>query len=299
MATVLVVDDSPIDRQLVGGLLLQDTDWTVTYANDGVAALDLIRLGPPDLVVTDLQMPEMNGLELVAAIRKGFSQVPVVLTTGKGSEEIAVEALHAGAASYVPKRALSTLLVDTVRRVLAAFQEDRHRSELMKRVMIRSESFEIENDVNLLLSLSRHIQQVLADAWGLDRTDRLRIGTALEEALLNALYHGNLGVSSELKEIDHDAFYQQANERREVSPWRERRIRVSVRITAEELEVSIRDEGRGFDPSTLPDPTDPENLDRPCGRGVMLMRAFMDDVRYNATGNEVTLVRNRIRERAR
>ena len=62
------------------------------------------------------------------------------------------------------------------------------------------------------------------------------------------------------------------------------------------MEVSIRDEGDGFDPSKLPDPTDPENLDRPCGRGVMLMRAFMDDVRYNATGNEVTLVRKRIRK---
>ena len=297
MATVLVVDDSPIDRQLVGGLLQQDTDWTVTYAGDGAAALASIRIGPPDIVVTDLQMPEMTGLELVTAVRKSFSQVPVVLMTGKGSEEIAVEALHAGAASYVPKRALSTMLVDTVRRVLASFQEDRHRSELMKRVAVRSESFEIENDVNLLLSLSRHLQQTLADAWGLDRTDRLRIGTALEEALLNALYHGNLGVRSELKEIDHDEFYKQANERRIALPWSDRRIRVLVRITSEEIEVTIRDEGNGFDPSKLPDPTDPENLDRPCGRGVMLMRAFMDDVRYNATGNEVTLTRKRARKK--
>ena len=296
MPTVLVVDDSPIDRQLVGGLLKQDTDWTVTYAGDGAAALDSIRTSLPDIVVTDLQMPEMTGLELVIAVRKSFAQVPVVLMTGKGSEEIAVEALHAGAASYVPKRVLSTMLVETVRRVLASFQEDRHRSELMKRATVRAESFEIENDVNLLLSLSRHFQQTLADAWGLDRTDRLRIGTALEEALLNALYHGNLGVRSELKEIDHDEFYKQANERRIALPWSDRRIRVQVRLTLQEMEVSIRDEGDGFDPSKLPDPTDPENLDRPCGRGVMLMRAFMDDVRYNATGNEVTLVRKRVRK---
>ena len=297
MPTVLVVDDSPIDRQLVGGLLKQDTDWTVTYAGDGAVALDSIRTSPPDIVVTDLQMPEMTGLELVIAVRKSFAQVPVVLMTGKGSEEIAVEALHAGAASYVPKRALATMLVDTVRRVLASFQEDRHRSELMKRATVHAESFEIENDVNLLLSLSRHLQQTLADAWGLDRTDRLRIGTALEEALLNALYHGNLGVRSELKEIDHDEFYKQANERRIALPWSDRRIRVQVRLTLQEMEVSIRDEGDGFDPSKLPDPTDPENLDRPCGRGVMLMRAFMDDVRYNATGNEVTLVRKRVQKR--
>ena len=295
MATVLVVDDSPIDRQLVRGLLQQNTDWTVSFAGDGAAALDSIRTSPPDIVVTDLQMPEMTGLELVTVVRKSFAQIPVVLMTGKGSEEIAVEALHAGAASYVPKRALSTMLVDTVRRVLASFQEDRHRSELMKRAIVRAESFEIENDVNLLLSLSRHLQQTLGEAWSLDRTDRLRIGTALEEALLNALYHGNLGVRSELKEIDHDEFYRQANQRRVTLPWSDRRIRVQVRVTSQEMEVSIRDEGDGFDPSKLPDPTDPENLDRPSGRGVMLMRAFMDEVRYNATGNEVTLVRKRAR----
>lgn len=296
MPTVLVVDDSPIDRQLVGGLLRQDTDWVVLFAEDGAMALEQIQKSPPDLVVTDMQMPGLNGLELVAAIRKGFSQVPVILMTGKGSEEIAVEALHAGASSYVPKRALASMLVETSRRVLSAFQDDRHRAELLKRVDLRMETFHIENDVNLLLSLSRHLQQMLGDSWSSDRTDRLRSGTAFEEALLNALYHGNLEVSSDLKEVDHAAFYKLVEERRNLSPWRDRRVHVSVRLSPDEIEVAIRDEGPGFDPTKLPDPTDPENLDRPCGRGVMLMRAFMDDVVYNSQGNEVTLRRKRIRK---
>ena len=296
MATVLVVDDSPIDRQLAGGLLRQDTDWVIEFADDGAQALEQIRIAAPDLVITDMQMPGLNGLELVAAIRKSFSQIPVILMTGKGSEEIAVEALHAGAASYVPKRSLASMLVETSRRVLAAFQDDRHRTELLRRIALRVESFEIENDVNLLLSLSRHLQQMLGDAWSIDRTDRLRSGTAFEEALLNALYHGNLEVSSDLKEVDHTAFYKLVDERKASSPWRERRIHVSVRLTMQDVEVVIRDEGPGFDPGKLPDPTDPANVDRPCGRGVMLMRAFMDDVRYNSTGNEVTLRRRRIRK---
>lgn len=296
MATVLVVDDSPIDRQLVGGLLRQDTDWNVEFAEDGARALDVIRTMPPDLVITDMHMPGVNGLDLVAAIRKGYSQIPVILMTGKGSEEIAVEALHAGAASYVPKRALAVSLIETSRRVLAVLQDDRYRAELLNRVQLRTEHYQVENDVNLLLSLSRHLQQMLGDAWGIDRTDRLRSGTAFEEALLNALYHGNLEVSSDLKEIDHTAFYKLVEERRNSSPWRDRRIHVNVRLTAHEVEVAIRDEGPGFDPSKLPDPTDPENLDRPCGRGVMLMRAFMDQVSYNGQGNEVILKRARVRK---
>ena len=55
----------------------------------------------------------------------------------------------------------------------------------------------------------------------------------------------------------------------------------------------MRDEGSGFDPGALPDPLDPENLEKASGRGVLLMRAFMDDVRYNDAGNEVTLVLRR------
>ncbi len=55
----------------------------------------------------------------------------------------------------------------------------------------------------------------------------------------------------------------------------------------------IRDQGRGFDPNSLPDPTDPANLEKAAGRGVLLMRSFMDEVSYNDRGNSVTLVKRR------
>jgi CheY-like chemotaxis protein len=294
MTTILVVDDSTVDRKLAVGLLMQETGWSVIESSDGKHALAQLRDLAPDIVVTDLQMPELNGLELIEAIRKSHSHIPVILMTSKGSEEIAVQALHAGASSYVPKRALSTMLVETTRRVLAAMNENRKHSELMNRLIERTECFVLENEVNLLMALSRHLQSLLADSWGLDRTDRMRTGTALEEALLNAMYHGNLEISSELKEKDHQAFYALAEDRRNSVPWANRKIHVSVRMNPKDVTFTIRDEGNGFDPGTLPDPTDPENLARPFGRGVMLMRAFMDDVTYNDIGNEVCLRRCRV-----
>ena len=295
MTSVLVVDDSTVDRKLATGLLMQESEWTIIEAHDGKSAIAAVKASSPDVIVTDLQMPEMNGLELLEAIRKHHANIPVVVMTSKGSEEIAVQALQSGASSYVPKRSLATMLVETVRRVLAAMQESRKHSELMNRLVERTEAFILENDVNLLMAMSRHLQSLLADSWSLDRTDRLRTGTALEEALLNAMYHGNLEVSSELKEQDHQAFYALAEERRSSAPWIHRRIYVDVRLNPHEATFVIRDEGKGFDPATLPDPTDPENLARPFGRGVMLMRAFMDDVSYNPIGNEVSLRRNRFR----
>ena len=69
MTSVLVVDDSAPDRKLAGGLLERQLEIAVVYANDGRDALKLFERHVPDLVVTDLMMPEMNGLELIEAVR--------------------------------------------------------------------------------------------------------------------------------------------------------------------------------------------------------------------------------------
>jgi CheY-like chemotaxis protein len=291
MTRVLVVDDSPIDRKLAGNQLEKNTDWTVEYANDGQQGLEAIRRQQPDLVLTDLQMPELDGLELCCAVRREFPDVSVILMTARGSEEVALAALQAGAASYVPKRALAHQLLETARRVLSARNDDRVQREVLRRMQSRSESFVVENDLELLLSLSRYLQLSLATQWGLDMSARMQVGMALEEALLNSYYHGNLEVDSKLKEEDFQTFYQMAETRRATAPYRDRTITVESRLTSQGVSYSIRDQGPGFDLSKLPDPTALENLDRPCGRGVMLMRAFMDEVHFNEKGNQVTLVK--------
>ena len=125
MTTVLVVDDSPVDCRLVEGLIRQNSGWKTVFAANGRQALDQLELHLTDLVLTDLQMPVMDGLELVSAVRKEFPLIPVILMTSKGSEEIAVKALHRGAASYVPKRKLARDLMDTMRLVLSAASDNR------------------------------------------------------------------------------------------------------------------------------------------------------------------------------
>src|SRR5262245_55145793 len=106
MTTVLVVDDSPVDRHLAGKLLEKTAGMTVVYATDGRNALDVMRQTQLDLVLTDMQMPGMDGLELVGEVRSQYPQIPVILMTAHGSEELAVQALQQGASSYVPKRNL-------------------------------------------------------------------------------------------------------------------------------------------------------------------------------------------------
>ena len=100
MVEILVVDDSPIDRMLISAMLQRGTGWKVTTAENGQQAIEAMRTRSFSLVVTDLQMPELDGLGLVRAIRNEFIFVPVVLVTAFGSEKQSVAALQAGAANF-------------------------------------------------------------------------------------------------------------------------------------------------------------------------------------------------------
>src|SRR3954468_5856371 len=123
MPTVLVVDDAAVDRKLVGGLLAKVPGLQVQFAANGEEALERLPAIDPDVVVTDLVMPGMSGLELVARVVAAHPGVPIILMTGKGSEDVAVKALRAGAASYVPKGSLHQYLLTTVEDVLEMVNE--------------------------------------------------------------------------------------------------------------------------------------------------------------------------------
>jgi len=291
MSTVLVVDDNAVDRRVVGGLLEKAGGLSVRFADSGASALDHIRQAVPDIVVTDLVMPEMDGLALVSEVVSGYPRVPIILMTGYGSEEIAVKALHAGAASYVPKSHVSTMLVETVQKLLEMLREQEHQQRLIGRMVRNDCEFELNNDLGLVPPIINYLIRGLRGVGYSDEGTGIRISVALEEALNNAIYHGNLELGSELRELESAQYRQIVRERRESLPYRDRKVFVSASISRAEARFHIRDEGPGFDPHSLPDPTDPANLELPSGRGVMLMRTFMEEVVYGPKGNEVTLVK--------
>lgn len=294
MTTILVVDDSAVDRRIVGGLLAKVTDWEVVFAVDGRDALGKMDGAPVDLVVTDLIMPEMDGLELVSEVKQRSPFVPVIIITSKGNEEIAVKALQTGAASYAPKNTLARSLVQTIQKILSVAGQQRDEARLIGCLTGSQYSFELENDSSLIPPLIGYLQEGATRIGLCDETERIRVGVALDEALVNALFHGNLEISSDLRDSDFEAYCKLVNTRKHLTPYGQRRIHVEATFTAEEGRFLICDEGPGFDPTSLPDPTDPANLEKLGGRGILLMRTFMDDVTFNTSGNEVTLVKKRI-----
>lgn len=298
MPTVLVVDDTSVDRRIAGGLLEEDQTIRVTYADNGASAIDEMAKSVPDLVITDLQMPEMGGLELVQRVRMVYPNVPVILMTAKGSETIAMEALSQGAASYVPKSQLNDRLLETTHDVLSMSQASSTYADLMACQEQIEISYSLGNNPELIDALLELVQEVFEGMKLFEHSEKCRTMVAVREALLNALYRGNLEiVPSEVEDSREDILAGKAGvieQRKAQAPYSDRKIHVDLQIDKSHARFSIRDEGPGFDHASTLSPTAAmanEIDDMAQGRGLKLMRSFMDEVSYNDQGNQVTLVK--------
>jgi CheY-like chemotaxis protein len=291
MPRILVVDDSDFDRRVVCGVLEQETEVEVAAAANGIEAIAELDGGNIDVVVTDLVMPEMDGLELVGQIREKHPRVPVIVVTSRGSEVVAVEALKRGAASYVPKKVVASRLVKTVHELLAITTVQRGHDRLIDCLQETTHQFALENDVILIDSLVVHLMGFVRQLDLCDAPERRCVSVALKEALANALYHGNLEIDPALRQCSEHEYAQAAWRSKRLSPYKDRRIHVTAQLSRHEALFTVRDEGKGFDVTNLPDPANPAHLGDSSARGIVLMRTFMDEVVYNTAGNEVTLVK--------
>lgn len=293
MTRIQVVEDSPTQAAEIE-FLLKDAGYEVSVARNGVAALEAIRQLTPDMILTDLHMPEMNGLQLIEAVRKEFPEVPVVMMTADGTEEIAAQALNAGASSYILKRMLDRDLLPTLEEISDMLRARLTRDRLSGTIVSSDVAYRLPNDHELATALVGRLEEQLNELGVADKTGVFRIALGLKEALINAIDHGNLELNSNLREDGSQTSYRTlGTERSTQEPYASRRVTLRATITDDEIRYVINDEGPGYDPSTLPDPRDPENLLRPHGRGLMLIQNFMDSVTHNAKGNEITLVKRR------
>ncbi|MEW4564030.1 response regulator [Bremerella sp. JC770] len=291
--TILVVDDTAVDRALVGGILQKNNagNLSIHFAESGEEALEMVASEDPDIVLTDLRMPGMDGLELVKAMRFEYPFIPCILMTAHGSEEIAAEALRQGAASFVPKKDLIQKLASTLINVLASAHHERVAKRFDDCWHETTSHFTLENDASLIGAVTGHVQNYLQKFRSVPENELVRLGVALDEALRNAMFHGNLQLESELWAADPEKFYAEAERRQQIEPYRGRTVHFTLTCLREEVRFIVRDHGEGFDVSQETfDPSDPMQLTRPNGRGLFLIRTFMDEVNFNETGNEITMI---------
>ncbi len=285
---VLVVDGSPVDQRLAEGLI-EKNGWQALTAAGPVEALRLLEEEKPAVLLTALS--GADGLALIDDVRVRHPLVPVVLLTAPEGEETAIQALQRGAASFVPKKSLLTELADRIEQVLAVAQTDQQSQRLLASLMRVESTFVLDNDRHLVPGLVHYFHEQMARLQLAEQATLVRVSIALEEALLNAMYHGNLEVGSELRQEDDVHYHALAERRRAQPPYRDRRVHLRGTLSRSEAVFVIRDEGPGFDPTRLPDPRDPANLEKTSGRGLLLIQTFMDRVSFSPSGNELTMTK--------
>lgn len=261
-ARILVADDEPLVRDLLANLLTRK-GHEVLLAADGEEALKLFRGNRVDLVLSDVRMPGVNGLQLLKAVKDANPRVPVVLISGYGQVETVVDALKAGAESFLAKPLHMDQLSKVVDQALnlvsirpgvpPTLPEFRQASR-----MAAPSNPDYIGEIVYQIALSA----VAVGFAEIDLDNNVKL--ALVEAITNGMEHGN--------------------------QWNDDlSIQVESTITRNLLEVTIRDQGPGFDPAQLPDPTSPEQLLCERGRGIFLIRSIMDEVIFTPPNNVVTI----------
>ncbi|QDV21927.1 ATP-binding response regulator [Aureliella helgolandensis] len=291
MPMILVADDSELDRMVIQEMLKKEPlDWLVEVVGSAEEAIALMREMAFDLVVTDVLMPGMSGIDLLNHVHRQPCRVPVIVISGQDDKSSAVEALRQGAASYVPKSELGSRLGETVKQVLDAARSEQGYQNLIGCANEMRYQFTFENDSNLIQPFIRLMQQ-MAGGMGLLCPEALtRFGIAIDEAMVNAMCHGNLELSQdemvEVRSQLHTGARIEVMEQRRQSPeFVDRRLHVAAGLSKEGIKVTIRDDGGGFPVS--------DAQHSGAHRGITIIENLVDKASYNSSGNELTLVKLR------
>ena len=188
------------------------------------------------------------------------------------------------------------MLGETLENVLGTLRTDESFAALIDCLEENEYRFCMANDPALIRPLTNLITQVTNGMSLFKGAENVRLAIAIQHALLNAMYRGNLELSRESVEVTDNGILfgnepKIAKDRRNEEPYRDRCVHVSACINRNEVRIRIRDEGPGFDTSTVPAAADPETLVHETGRGLLIMSSFMDGLAFNKEGNEVTMIK--------
>ncbi len=151
----------------------------------------------------------------------------------------------------------------------------------------------VGNEIDDIAPVSVHVADLLATNWSACPSRTRRIVIALQEAISNAVLHGNLGLSSSLRENGNDEFLRLAEVRRRQTPWKERIVCVRCCVNDHSAEIVVTDQGDGFEPAAVRSCVDGSGIYKMSGRGIAIMEALMDNVVFNDGGRTVILTINR------
>ncbi len=244
---VLIADDGRDNREFIVDYILKPNGFTPIVARDGLEAIDLVHQHNPDIILLDLQMPKMNGLEVLDTLQAEGRDIPVILMTFHGSEEIAIEVYRKGVRDYVKKPYTVEEMLGAMDRALAEIRLRREKEALTERLLRANASLNRRvNELNTLYQIGKSVTSLVAMEQLLPRIvdEAVRLADAQQGSLL--MVEGDQLVCRAYKaNTDQKAQFVREFSRDRLA-WRAVQSGTPVVLTPEEL-----DKYRAQDP-TLP-----------------------------------------------
>ncbi|MBF0276326.1 MAG: response regulator [SAR324 cluster bacterium] len=287
---IMLVDDEFL---LVQGISegLTDNGHQVTQAENGKQAYQIFAEAPEsfDLIITDIKMPVMDGLELLKKVHRLDVDMPVIIITGHGDLEISIEALRLGALDFM----LKPVKMKHLYLAIAKLERIRRFQENFLNVLpfVDPVRISIPSQMILVDGVTSWIRNYLHPLYRKHGISVNEISIVVTEALTNAIVHGNLEIPSSLKEESLSDFQDLVSRRETEFPYTEKKVSLSFQISPEKLEMKFEDEGKGFDYSKLPNYDDSAAM-MLSGRGLLLIHSFVDQMIWNEKGNSLKIVKN-------
>jgi CheY-like chemotaxis protein len=290
---ILIADD---EEQIIDILRLHFEKWgySCDSAENGEEAFSKIIKSPPDLLVTDIRMPRMDGLELIEKIKGEGIELPVVVITAYFDIDNAIKALRLGAVNFFKKPFEFPAIHNTIFKIEKLKVSQLERLNALSYLEKGDMRFIIPSDVDLIDGVSSYITDRAMDLGIIPGHHKFYTQLAIDEAISNAILHGNLRIKDLEAEDKRNRTREELYRERFSQPeFGNKKVHIEAVLNPSMMEVVVTDEGDGFNYSELPDPTDSENVFRYHGRGIFVIRNTMDQVRFNEKGNSITLVKHK------
>lgn len=263
-------------------------NYEVILAETGNEGIDKFREFLPDIVISDMRLPDKNGNIVVKEIKDIDKNVPIIIITGYSDHQLILSAMKNGAVDLLKKPFKPNDLKYLINKIETLFRKIKVKLSASF-VQWEKRHIIIKNDINIIRSvvdfIFSNLDYISEDA------SFMKIG--LQELLINAIEHGNLDISNMEKQelLDRGDYNRVLKERMQQPEFREKFVDIKIFSTPEYLKITLEDMGKGFDPSQIPDPENPENFLKESGKGILMAIHAFDKVEYNAVGNGVTLIK--------
>ncbi|MFO7868765.1 MAG: response regulator [Bacteroidales bacterium] len=285
---VLIVEDDPASMNYLE-IILNKEGLEYKTASNGEEGLEIFKQYHPHIVLTDINMPRMSGIEMLSAIKQINSQTIVIMLTAFNSEKYVIESMKYGANNYLKKPILKENIIGLLRKYKSIIYARTQHKQIQHFIQSHSFSMKFKNDINQVPFIVNYLIDEIEVLFKEDETMGIRLG--LNEIIINAIEHGNLNISYREKSeaIQQNVFEKLISERALLKENILKKVIIAYEFRENYCEWIIQDEGSGFNPSIIPNPITDVGTEQLHGRGIFITRFHFDELEYYGNGNRVRM----------